>query len=746
MIHLAQKNARSSQSAARNCLGCSRYLECKDPLRSVIYVCKRFKETQDSKMAGTLRLFDFLQLDGAILPYQDMSMEDSAISSGPRIADPSADTGFNIAKTISDIVENDKVVSSDIKINDRDFLQAPNFYEFCVKDRYLKQTPFIEQAILGIRTLAEYCPSCTDMEWFDHTHKVDDSLFTFEKKVALLDKGVCPHCKAKRSQLVASGQLKHYNEAAICCGQRSGKSAWIGMMAAYLTHLQIKLQKPNEVYGLLNANILHGTFVALTYAQAKDTLWEPYYGHLTDSPWFQSYHAMLTDAGNRYGEELLRLKDTFVMYRHRRILLYAAGPDKRTLRGRTRFFSSIDELGYFDNDANTAKVKMNANEVYIALERSLLTVRASAEKLIAKGFDAVPTAYFLNVSSPSSVRDKIMELVRKAQGSEKLYGLIKPTWEMNPDVPRSALAEEFRKDPLAAMRDYGAQPPLTANPFIESKSDVEACIGESKNPIRVTHKQVKAKDGTIKRFAVVDKIQSARKASVLALDAGFSNNSFAACCAHKVGNLIYADLFVEIQPLPGIPLHYSKIYNEILGPIIDERNVKLLTADRWNSLKILSDAETEYDIATRQYSLKYADMQQFKSYLQDKQIMYPKPVASLEEILKYDQSKYPNCFKGLPVDHLLLQMLTVQDTGSQVQKGDQLTDDLLRALMLAVAMLVDPKNADLFDVADAPIKQRISMEQSAIYRGNSGGGSSGGGGGGAAMMGSAMGVLKRRGG
>lgn len=671
-------------------------------------------------------------------------MEDSAIKNdGPSMPTPGS-SEFNIAAVIADIVKNDKVVSSDIKINDRDFLRAPNFYTFCIKDHFLKQKPFVEQAILGTRVLAEYCPRCTDMEWFDHTHKVDDTLFKFEKKVALLEDGVCPHCKIGRAKLVNQHGMPFFNEAAICCGQRSGKSAWIGMIASYLTHLQIKLQKPNEVYGLLNANILHGTFCALTYAQAKDTLWEPYYGHLQESPWFSGYHKMLDEAGQRYGEELLKLKDTFVMYRHRRLLVYPAGPDKRTLRGRTRFMASIDELGYFDNDAHTAKVKMNASEVYIALERSLLTVRAKAEQLIAQGFDSVPTAYFLNVSSPSSVRDKIMELVRKAQGSNKIYGLIKPTWEMNPGVPRSALAEEFRKDPITAMRDYGAQPPLTASPFIESKSDVENCLGEKKNPIRITHKQVKAKDGTIKRFAVIDKIKPGRKASVLAMDAGYSNNSFAACVAHKEGNNLIVDLLVEIQPLPGIPLHYSKIYKEILGPIIDDRNVVLMCADRWNSLKILSDAEVEYDIATRQYSLKYADMQNFKAYLQDKQITYPRPVDDIDEILKYDQSQYPACFKNKPSDHLMLQMLTVQDTGSQVVKGDQLTDDLLRALMLAITMLVDPKNEEILNAADAAPKNVISMEKSAVYKGGSGGGTSRGTSGGGGQE-SSMGVMKTRG-
>ena len=728
----------STLPRTKNCLGCDHYLQCKDPLKSVIFVCSRFKETHRSKADGIERLFNFADMDvGNYRPEHDEL-------DGPAMAEPDSNKSFDISKVIDDIVKSDTVVSSDIKINDRDFPQAPNFYHFCISDKYLNQKPYVEQAILGTRILAEYCPDCTDMEWFDHTHKVDDSLHMFEQKVALYDKGVCPHCKKGRAHFVKTGKQNFYYEGAISAGQRSGKSAWLGMVAAYITHLQIKLQKPNEVYGLMRSNILHGTFAALTYAQAKDTLWEPYYGHLTDSPWFAGYHQMLTEAGERYGEELLKLKDTFVMYRHRRLLVYPAGPDKRTLRGRTRFFASIDELGWFDNSAGSSKVKMNANEVYIALERSLLTVRASAEKLIQQGFDLVPSGYFLNISSPSSVRDKIMELVRTSQGSKKIYGVIKPTWEMNPTVSRQALEEEFRKDPVAAMRDYGAQPPLTANPFISSQSAIEECFGEKGNPIRISHAQKKAKDGHITRFAKIDKIRQSGKPSVMAIDAGYSNNSFACAVGHlKDHKYPVISLLVEVMPMPGIPLNYRKIYDEILLPIIDDRNVKLLAADRWNSLKILSDAEEDAGVLTKQYSLKYPDMQNFKSYILDGQIQFPKPEWDMTQILGYDQAKYPEVFKNKPVEHFALQLLTVQDTGSQVLKGDQLTDDLVRASMLTLSMLLNPEYSELWSQADAIVKPRVDISQSAIFRGASGGG--GAGLGVESVSPHAMGALKRRG-
>lgn len=736
--------APSKLPKTKNCLGCSHYLNCKDKLKSVIYICERFKETKVSKVDGIERLFNFIDMDAQ--PYLPASPDEL---DGPAIVVPSETAkGFDIEAVINDMVKADTMVSSDIKINDRDFAQAPNFYTFCISDKFINQKPYVEQAIIGTRVLAEYCPDCTDMEWFEHTHKVDDSLGLFEQKVALMDKGVCPHCKKGRAQFVKEGKLNFYYEAAVSAGQRSGKSAWLGMMSSYLTHLQIKLQKPNEVYGLMRSNVLHGTFAALTYAQAKDTLWEPFYGHLTDSPWFASYHSMLDDAQNRYGEELYKLKDTFVMYRHRRLLVYPAGPDKRTLRGRTRFFASIDELGWFDNSADSGKVKMNANEVYIALERSLLTVRASADKLMNQGFDLIPSGYFLNISSPSSVRDKIMELVRTAQGSRKIYGVVKPTWEMNPTVSRAALEEEFRKDPVAAMRDYGAQPPLSANPLIPAASYIQEVVSEKKNPIKITHAQKTSKDGHTTRYGRVEKIKQSGKPSVLAMDAGYSNNSFACCVAYlKDHKQPVIALLAEIMPLPGIPLNYRKIYDEVILPIVDDRNVKLVAADRWNSLKILSDLEEDADLLTRQYSLKYPDMQNFKSYIMDKQLLIPKPEWTMEQITEYDQSKYPEVFKGHPAEHFILQLLTVQDTGSSVIKGDQLTDDLVRAAMLAVRMLLDPEYEDVFNAAPESIASRIDISRQAIFKGGSGGGSSRGGGQLNAMSVSpnAMGVQKRRG-
>lgn len=1199
----------------RNCLKCSHYLQCKEPAKSIVFSCGRFKETRESIKQEAAILEQALEL-----PFSASSAFEPIGGSALAVGDEYDQNfgGFDAFKTIKSLIEDKRIVSPDIKIPEKDFAEAPNFLTWCISDKFLNQKPFIEQAVIGTKLFAEYCPSCSDQDYLHDKHKVNDSLDKFQRKVALLEYGVCPHCKNNRLHFFKKGLLNPYYELALCAGQRSGKSAVTAMLFSYLTHRMLKLERPNEVYGLLNATVLQLTFVALTFAQAKDTLYEPFYGNVLDAPWYKDYHSMLDHVGSRHGDELYKAKDTFLSYKHRRLIAYAAGPDKRVLRGRTRYgaclagdtlistdaglirmgdklhglhtnygdsrrkivdhfstgvkrvfrarlnnglyidstanhehrvytptgliwkrtdqltegdfvvcslggefpndpqfhfkyerpktnvekfiafaqtkrefyleealahvsctydaltcitsrlrkkglltkrwvghnipyvyrlvgnfeasvlrtgkivqnrdklrlpsrmspdlaslmgylvadgnyaqngpevsftstnfakiedfarkfkrvfgcsaristwvtpngvdaysvvfayntikaflahaglgrawstikcvpwsvlegsketiiaflssaiscdggmssrlyyssrssqlihemqllfwrlgyaagarfgqrlstltlnafdandfldydysglqkrsykqtfkkhsirkstayecfripgsrkvignnvfyvhthsalndaevreyehayrhvidkgfvlsavksvtflgrqkvydltvdaedhaftanaiatHNSVDELGWFPNDAEAAKnVKMNANEVYIALERSLLTVRASARNVIKSGFFNVPFAYFINISSPSSVRDKIMELVRKAQGSKKIFGLAKPTWEMNPHVPKSALAEEFKKDPVAAMRDYGAQPPLTNSPFIGSQETVEQCFSKNPNSLKIIYKTKKSKDGSnTEMYAELDTIRKSGKPSVLALDAGYSNNSFAFAVGYLTasGKPVISNVG-EVIPIPGIRINHSLLYKNLLVDLLVEQNIVLAAADRWNSLKILADMEQDYGAQKRQYSLKYADMQMFKSYCEDGLVTLPTPRTSIQEILKYDQSSYPNCFKHKPAEHLILQLLTVQDTGTAVLKGDQLTDDVARAVFLCFRMLIDEEYADLLSQEAKPVEAPARIEEMGVYR-NYSGGSSSSGHGGAGGSGSNIGYSRQR--
>lgn len=489
-------------------------------------------------------------------------------------------------------------------------------------------------------------------------------------------------CMEGLPQFIASGIINH----------NSGKSVVTAMISTYLTQRILMSQSPTGVLGIDPTTMLHGTFVALTQKQASDTLWTPYFQYISQSPWFQAYHSLMRKHERRYGIEVMKIRDTFVMYGHRNLVVYPAGPDGRILRGRTRIFAAIDEVAYFDNDADSKKVKASASMVYGALDRSLATVRSAQRKQVAAGYDDAFTGYFFNISSPVHARDKINELLRISYGSKSILGVHAPTWKMNPTMPRDSefLVEAFRRDPVGAARDYGAEAPLSANPFITQPVFIERAIREKgRNKVKYCHNLVKYRDGK-QRYGSLIKGATSQQPSIMAIDAGYTNNSFAMVIGSRTDDgIIHVDVIVEIMPKPGIPLNYSLIFKELLVPLCKMRNVRVLLADQWQSIKLLQDAMVEADLdAADQYSLKYKDMWDVKTLLESEPSRITLPrleyVDNIQDTLKYDSDEYPWCFENKPTEHLMMQLQTVQDTGHSVVKNTGATDDSWRAMALMV--------------------------------------------------------------
>lgn len=646
----------------KNCLGCMGYMRCRDPQKGYTYSCDEFKKH-----------------DGLILDLNTRRNE------ATQLLDQGDD--FDIQSVFDNAIASDTSIPKDIRIDDRDLWHAPNFVEFCTSHKGLKEKPYLRQQTAGTILLSEWCARCSDKEWLLEKVRVDDPSSKFLEKVQLLDQGVCPKCGATKSEMITNKELPLYLELAACVGQRAGKSALVSYLMAYIIHIVLKLQKPNEVYGVGMNNTFHISLVALTHGQAKDLLWDPVYVLLDSSPWFKAYHEMLDQYGKKFGE-VYRLQDTFAVYKHRNLTISPQGPDKRKLRGRTRIAASIDEIGWFDNKRDETKVKLNATEIHKALSNSLYTVRAAATRLIEKGYNNVPTGIFMNISSPSNVRDKIMELYNASINSPDIYGIKMPTWEFNPNITREALDSAFRKDPVEAERDFGANPPLSDNPFIGSFPRIELCFKGKRNPVSIKYSRKRMRDGTLTRFARFTSLSRSDEPSVLAIDAGSTSNSFACTVGHLKDGVPVIDLLVEVQPLPSIPINYTKMLEEVLIPLVEQRNVQLVVSDRWQHIKILHDLEATTEVTTIAYSLKYSDIWLLRQMLYDNEVKLPRLEKDYDDVVNYDFDDYPQCFAHDPVSHLVLQAVTVKDTGNQVVKGNNLTDDIFRAVLLNCIVLI----------------------------------------------------------
>ena len=98
-------------------------------------------------------------------------------------------------------------------------------------------------------------------------------------------------------------------------------------------------------------------------------------------------------------------------------------------------------------------------------------------------------------------RDKIVELVSQSKTSKKIFGFKRATWEMNPNITKDLLSEEYAKNPVDAERDYACNPPLSDNAFIPSFASIETCFVGKPNKVRYKFAQHKGRDGSVTRFA-----------------------------------------------------------------------------------------------------------------------------------------------------------------------------------------------------------------------------------------------------
>lgn len=621
---------------------------------------------------------------------------------------------LDMERIVADVLNSGARVAPDLRIDDRDLKEFPNFYEWCFSKDGGNQAPFAKQLALATHLMAEYCPRCSHKA-FRNIHKIPVNFPAkdFPDKVQFLYHGVCPKCGARKSELVKSGELNAYVELDVCAGQRSGKSAFFNLLVPYLTHKWVKVEKPVETLGLMSSSILIGTCTALTWAKAQELLYDPISNAIENSKWFQQYFQLLDDYEERTGIELYKFKDTFLSFNHKNLILNTSGPNKRTLRGATRWVSIIDEIGWFPHgDDNDERERASANEVYVSLDRSLKTVRKSTMKLLKEGYDSIPLAYGCGISSPSSYNDKIMELVRNFKGSKEVLVHQAPTWEMNPLFTKEDFAKEYQDDPIKAERDFGANPPMAENAWISDVKSLDHLL-VNRWVIDYQYDHFTNRSGVDMVFG---KLRSTKAPptcppTVLTIDAGYSNNSFALAITANDGRGANVLAVAEIAPKKGITvINYTRTVKQLLYPLIKAFNVQAVGADRWNSLKLLQDIEEDCHVQTFQYSLKPTDFDLVYDYLMEDlpAIKLPRPEMDLGQI--FVTSDYPHGFKYKPNSHLYHQFSTVNVDGrGSVEKGNGYTDDILRAVALGIRTCVLEDTIKKFNLKGATKQTRYAI-------------------------------------
>lgn len=494
----------------------------------------------------------------------------------------------------------------------------------------------------------------------------------------------------------------------------SGKSALTAMTSSYVLHQFLKVPNLARTYKLLPSSPFTCPLVALSFNKALELLYNPLYNYLLNGNWYKEYHEFLKDQQNKFDSEIFNVKDTFTRYRHRNILVTPLGPDKRKLRGNTSLIGAVDELSWMISSGKD-NIKFDADEIYTSLNNSFMTARSSARNLLKEGYDNLPQPMLFDISSPSSKKDKTCRLYEESKTSRTIYGVHYSTWELNPTLPLEGeeMQNELKKLGKRFWRDFGAVPPNSASPFMSSIELLKSNCSQRPNLTKIAKKTsyIQTQEFTHGDLVIPNLESGNIPNRILAMDAGSVDNSFSFVLAHiektqpqnildQVKTTVIFDSLMEVIPDENQPINFSKVYDNIIVPIIKKMNVKLVCTDRWQNLKILSDIQNNKEIKfckTCQYSVKYPDFIEYKQAFLDGNVKIPKPELKWDEIELHGGDNYPYCFENNPISHYIFQCLTVVDRmGKTVEKGEGCTDDIFRSTVLAYAKLMDPEYSKLF--------------------------------------------------
>lgn len=369
----------------------------------------------------------------------------------------------------------------------------------------------------------------------------------------------------------------------------------------------------------------------------------------------------------------------------------------------------LQHMSYYDR----AMIFNNNNRLYLTY-KEYLNGRYDAMLLDLKNISQVEHDKLVNCLNQGFILDKISHI--KNIGMKNTYDLTmeknpnftangiivhNSSWEMNKDLDRRDFDSDFKNDYAKAMRDFAAVPPNSSFPFFSELKHVKH-IFKANIPNIVKFKQEtfrqNRKDYTGASVSISASTNNPKR--LLAIDAGYNNNSFAIVGGYmhpELGTVL--DIFGEITPSREAPANFTAIASDVIIPIIEQCGVVVLAADRWQSTKLLQDIESNFEeMQTIVHSVKYKDFASYKEDLLNENIVVPKLEGDIKDCLKMgNDDEYPHSFKRKPMMHFAYQLVTVQDLKKEVTKGENSTDDLFRASVLAHRLINDPDLAELLE-------------------------------------------------
>ena len=593
---------------------------------------------------------------------------------------------------------------------------APNALEFIETEKFLDGPPLHYPQFVVARDFFELlCPKCNDID--DIHSNIDAQMVTVDESVAqaarnkqvLFRYNLCPKCGFNKMQ--NPRVFNNFNELIGVVGMRGGKSVLVACMSAAIIHELLCVDGLQAQLGLVKSQEIDGAFVAASGEQASETIYGHFRGFYDNSPWFQNYRRALLDLeildNDLRRGELYWATEKSIHFKEKHIRIKSLTSNSGSIAGKTRIFAVIDELSRMD----AGDSKRSATEVYRVLKRSLITIKASVERLRKQGIYNVPDARMFCISSPMFEDDKSMLLLKQADSSDRMFAFHRTTWEFNPDITKEDLADEYATDPLGAERDYGANPPGSENPLIANTAIIEICVDKERSSTVLTREvffdeclgdftfsYVKPEVLDIKYKNLVE--------YVIHCDPGQRQDSFCLAIGHLTEDeVVVIDGAIECRPIhknnkQGLPPRevYFPAMTNIILKLNRTLSIRYLSYDRWNSTEQIHQLRTGRILAF-QKNLSRDDHVRFVSSMASNKLSFP---------VRENEFIDPSIARNMPCAKALWELKRLNDDGVKVDHPPGGSNDMVQCYVGVHRLLLHPEEViSIPELKKAQSKQRI---------------------------------------
>lgn len=458
-----------------------------------------------------------------------------------------------------------------------------------------------------------YCPVCAEFSSRDVFNVDKATLLRDHLLVYDYDRGVeyCPKCNLTKAEYIAEGMLKDQNTLLGVVGMRAGKTTLAAFGMTFAEALFTGYENVRAFFGVSSAPFLEIGCIAVSAEQAKDTIWAQYRTLRDGSKWFQTLKAIVRDEGfiqdGLYDEQDTMIKNDITGLR-----IQSLSSSSASLVGRTRIMFVIDELGRFD----TTDSKRAAKEVWRAGEGSLKTIRKTVSD---RGLPPWMGSMFA-IGSPISVDDYSMKMLH-AEGTKNIFKIKMSTWQFNTTFKESDFEDDFKRDPVAAERDFGAEPPGAELPFLEDWALTVDMLEDKGLTPMATFTDTNRQEGNITYVGkALMEIRMDQSEWFLAGDAGRSKDTFALVGCRRVWKGSTSSMFQGFG-LHILPNKKKRRYVDytVIVPLIERMcekwKVVKIAFDYWNSESIFQELQNK-GFPVEQYamsSLRVEDFFNFKT-------------------------------------------------------------------------------------------------------------------------------------